>query len=57
MLLLAFGDAAHMAALHFVAQPPEMLAQLMPLQLPALRAASQSAFHPTVQLPCSRYAA
>ena len=57
VLLLAFEDAAQMAALHFVAQPPEMLAQLMPLQLPALRAASQSTFYPCVLLLCFRYAA
>ena len=33
---MAFEDPAQMAALHFVGTPPELLAQLMPVQLPQL---------------------
>ena len=35
-LLVAFEDPGQMAALHFVGTPPELLAQVMPVQLPQL---------------------
>ena len=35
-LLVAFEDPGQMAALHSVGTPPELLAQVMPVQLPQL---------------------
>ena len=40
-LLVAFEAPAQMAALHFVGAPPELLAQLMPAQLPQLAVSSE----------------
>ena len=38
VLLLAFEGARQLAALHFTAEPPNLTAQLLPVQLPGLEA-------------------